>query len=188
MVHGRNAAPRNILDLVPHIDHPGFTYLAPAAAGNTWYPYSFMADMDSNQPGLASGLSVLASVVAQVQAGGIPTHRIVLLGFSQGACLTAEFAVRHADRYGGIIVYSGGLIGPAGTAWPYEGSFAGTPVFLGCSDVDGHVPKTRVDESAGVFTRMGADVTKRIYPGMGHLVNEDEIAFARTLMRGVLAE
>lgn len=186
MVHGRNAAPANILDLVPRIDQPGFAYLAPAAAGNTWYPYSFMAERERNEPGLSSGLSVLAHLVAQVEAAGVPKHRIVLLGFSQGACLTAEFAVRHAARYGAVILYSGGLIGPEGTVWEYPGGFDGTPVFLGCSDVDGHVPKTRVDESAAVFARMGAEVTERIYPGMGHLVNDDEIAFTRTLLRGLV--
>ena len=186
MVHGRNAAPRNILDLVSRIDEPGFAYLAPAAAGNTWYPYSFMAERERNEPGLSSGLSVLAHLVAQVEAAGVPKDRLALLGFSQGACLTAEFAVRHAARYGAVILYSGGLIGPEGTVWEYPGGFDGTPVFLGCSDVDGHVPKTRVDESAAVFTRMGAEVTERIYPGMGHLVNDDEIAFTRTLLRGLV--
>jgi predicted esterase len=187
MVHGRNAAPPNILDLVPRIGEQGFAHLAPAAAGNTWYPYSFMAERERNEPGLSSGLSVLAHLVAQVEAGGIAQDRIVLLGFSQGACLTAEFAVRHAARYGAVILYSGGLIGPEGTVWEYPGGFAGTPVFLGCSDVDSHVPKTRVDESAAVFTRMGAEVTERIYPGMGHLVNDDEIAFTRTLLRPLVA-
>ena len=185
MVHGRNAAPPNILDLVPRIDQPGFAYLAPAAAGNTWYPYSFMAERERNEPGLSSGLSVLAHLVAQVEAAGVPKDHIALLGFSQGACLTAEFAVRHAARYGAVILYSGGLIGPEGTVWEYPGGFDGTPVFLGCSDVDGHVPKARVDESAAVFGRMGAEVTERIYPGMGHLVNDDEIAFTRTLLGGV---
>ena len=183
MVHGRNAAPANILDLVPRIDRPGLAYLAPAAAGKAWYPYSFMAERERNEPGLSSGLSVLAHLVAQVEAAGIARDRIVLLGFSQGACLTAEFAVRHAARYGAVILYSGGLIGPDATVWEYAGGFDGAPVFLGCSDVDGHVPRTRVDASAAVFARMGADVTERIYPGMGHLVNDDEIAFTRTLLR-----
>ncbi|MGH9203868.1 MAG: alpha/beta hydrolase, partial [Vicinamibacterales bacterium] len=105
-----------------------------------------------------------------------------LLGFSQGACLTAEFAVRHAGRFGGLLIFSGGLIGPPGTTWNSPGSFDGTPVFLGCSDVDAHIPKQRVEESAAVFARMGADVTARLYSGMGHLVNDDEIAFARVVM------
>jgi predicted esterase len=129
---------------------------------------------------------VLEHLVGEVIRQGIRRDRVVLLGFSQGACLTGEFAVRHADRYGGVVLYSGGLIGPPGTTWEYPGSFAGTPIFLGCSDVDAHVPKARVDESAAVCARMGASVTERIYPGMGHLVNEDEIAFTRALMNDIL--
>ena len=187
MVHGRHAAPSDMLDLVPRIDQPGFAYLAPAAARGTWYPYNFMDERERNEPGLSSGLSVLAHLMAQVQTAGISKDRIVLLGFSQGACLTAEFAVRHADRFGAVILYTGGLIGPEGTVWEYPGSFDGTPVFLGCSDVDRHVPRARVDESAAVFARMGADVTERIYPGMGHFVNDDEIAFTRSLLRKLVA-
>lgn len=182
MVHGRNAGPANILDLAPRLGRPALTYLAPAAAGRTWYPFSFMADRASNEPGLSSGLNVLGSLVARVQAAGTPTSRIVLLGFSQGACLTAEFAVRHPARYGGVIIFSGGLIGPPGTTWPRSGGFDGAPVFLGCSDRDSHVPESRVRESAEVFEHMGARVTMRIYPGMGHLVNDDEIAVAQSMI------
>lgn len=186
MVHGRNAAPPNILDLLPRLWRTDVTYLAPAAAGRTWYPLSFLAERSKNEPGVSSGLWVLERLVEDVVARGISRDKIVLLGFSQGGCLTAEFAVEHASRYGGVILYSGGLIGPPGTTWEYPGSFDGTPVFLGCSDVDAHVPKTRVDESAAVFTRMGAAVTERIYSGMDHLVNDDEIAFTRVLMDSIL--
>lgn len=186
MTHGRNAAPANILTLVPSLDRPGFTYLAPAAANGTWYPYSFLAERDQNEPGLTSGLGVIDRLVGDVVARGVPKDRIILLGFSQGGCLTAEFAASHADRYGGVIVYSGGLIGPPGTTWPYPGHFGGTPVFLGCSDVDAHVPRERVGESTAVFSRMGATVTERIYPGMGHLVNDDEIAITRGIMDSIL--
>lgn len=182
MVHGRNAGPQNILDLVTRLDRPSWTYLAPAAANRTWYPFSFMAPIEQNEPWLSSALEVLKQMVADVNARGIPTDRLVILGFSQGACLTAEFAVRNPDRYGGIIVFSGGLVGPPGTTWRGEGRFDRTPVFLGCSDIDPHVPKSRVDESAAVFVRMGAEVTERIYPRMGHLVNDDEIAFARGVL------
>ncbi len=185
MLHGRNAGPRNILELAGVLAHPAFTYLAPAAAGGTWYPYSFMADKAGNEPGLSSALWVIDQLVRDIESRGIPKRRIVLLGFSQGACLASEYAVRHADRFGGVIAFSGGVIGPPGTTWESPGRFDGTPVFLGCSDVDGHVPKTRVDESAVVFERMGAEVTKRIYPGMGHLVNEDELDAARRIMAGV---
>ena len=182
MVHGRGAAPENILDLVPRLDRPEFSYVAPAAANNTWYPYSFMADTTDNEPWLSSALGMLQTLVEGVLSNGIPRSRIMLLGFSQGACLTCEFAVRNAARYGGVIAYTGGLIGPPGTTWNSDGSFDGTPIFLGCSDVDPHVPKSRVDESAAVFTRMGAAVIERIYPGMGHIVNEDEISFTQTLL------
>jgi len=186
MIHGRNAAPANILTLVPQFDRPDFTYLAPAAAGGTWYPLSFLVARERNEPGITSGLGAIDRLVGDVVARGIPKSRIVLLGFSQGGCLTAEFAASHADQYGGVVIYSGGLIGPPGTTWPYPGQFGGTPVFLGCSDVDAHVPQARVLESADVFARMGATVTRRIYPGMGHLVNEDEIVFTRGLMDSIL--
>lgn len=182
MIHGRNAGPRNILELAGPLHHPDFTYLAPAAQGGTWYPFSFLVETDRNEPGLSSGLLVIDRLMQDVQAKGIPRRRIILLGFSQGACLSSEYAVRHAGRLGGLIVYSGGLIGPPGTRWEQPGEFGGTPVFLGCSDADAHVPKARVDESAGVFARMGAEVTERIYPGMGHQVNEDELNFTRDLM------
>lgn len=185
MIHGRNAGPPNILELVPRFDQPGVAYLAPAAADRTWYPYRFTEPRERNEPGLSSGLSVLAHLVGQAESAGVARDRIVLLGFSQGACLAAEFAVRNAARFGGVIVYSGGLIGPDGTVWNHQGGFDGTPVFLGCSDVDSHVPKTRVDESAMVFASMGASVTKRIYAGMGHLVNDDEIEFTQRLLRGL---
>lgn len=182
LVHGRNALPANILSFVPAFGRPDITYLAPAAAGGTWYPLSFMAENEKNEPGISSGLWVLDQLVQHVERAGVRRDRIVLLGFSQGACLTSQFAASHADRYGGVVLYSGGLIGPPGTTWNFPGSFGSTPVFLGCSDVDAHVPKTRVDESARVFRRMGATVTEQIYPGMGHLVNEEEIAFTRTLL------
>lgn len=185
LVHGRGAAPPDILELAGPLSHPAFAYLAPAAAGNTWYPYSFMAEMEKNEPGLSSGLAVLDRLVERARAAGIPRARIILAGFSQGACLMSEFAVRHAGRYGGVVAFSGGLIGPPGTTWPYEGDFAGTPVFLGCSDVDPHVPKERVEESVEVFVRLGAAVEKRLYPGMGHLINADELAYARSIVEAV---
>lgn len=187
MVHGRGATPRDILDLCPVFDRPGFTYLAPAAAGNTWYPFSFLADTRQNEPGITSGLRVLDDLLNEVLFHGIRPEHVVLLGFSQGGCLAGEFAVRHARRLGGIAMYSGGLIGPPGTTWDYPADFGGTPVLLGCSDVDPHVPKSRVDESAAVFARMGATVTKRIYPGMGHTVNAEEIRLTQAMMDVILA-
>jgi predicted esterase len=182
MVHGRGAAPENIMDLIPAIEHRDVAYLAPAAAGGTWYPYSFMAPMDQNEPGITSGISVIHALIDEAIAAGVPVERIMLLGFSQGACLACTAAQRRPDRYGGVIVFSGGLIGPPGTTWHADGVFRSAPVFFGCSDRDGHVPESRVRESAAVFERMGALVTTRIYPGMGHLVNQDETAFARDLL------
>ena len=188
MIHGRNAGPRNILELAVPLHHPDFIYLAPAAADATWYPFSFLVETARNEPGLSSGLGVIDRLIQEVEAKGIPRRRVVLLGFSQGACLSSEYAVRHAGRLGGLVAFSGGLIGPPGTTWDNPGAFEGTPVFLGCSDQDAHVPQARVDESAAVFTRMGAEVTERIYAGMGHQVNEDELAFTRELMAAVARE
>lgn len=185
MVHGRNAAPANILNLAAQFERPNLTYLAPAAAGGTWYPFSFMADIASNEPGFSSAIAVLNTLVARVENAGIPKARIVLAGFSQGACLTSEFAIRHPARYGGVLVFTGGAIGPPGTTWNSAGHFGGTPVFLGCSDRDAHVPEARARETADVFSRLGADVTLRIYPGMGHVVNDDEIAYAQRLLDAV---
>jgi predicted esterase len=186
MVHGRNASPNAILSLVPAISRPEFAYVAPAAAGGTWYPHSFLAPRDQNEPGLSSALGVLDALVTSVLARGVPSHKIVLLGFSQGACLTSEFVIRHPRRYGGALVLSGGLIGPPGTTWDdVTTSLDGTPVFLGCSDVDGHVPKERVLESEAVFTRLGARVKRTLYPGMGHLVNEDEIKEVQAVLDAI---
>ena len=182
MIHGRNAGPENILDLVPRLARPSLAYLAPAAAGRTWYPHSFLSALTSNEPALSSALARVAALVARLETGGLPRSRVVLLGFSQGACLAAEFARRHASRFGGVVAFSGGLIGPPGTRWNASGRFDGMPAFFGCSDRDSHVPESRVMESAELFADMGADVTTRIYPGMGHLVNDDEIGWAQGLL------
>ncbi len=143
--------------------------------------------MESNEPGLSSGLARLGEALAEIEAAGIPPERTLLLGFSQGACLSLEFAARNARRYGAVVGLSGGLIGPPGTPRDYPGSLAGTPVFLGCSDRDPHIPLKRVDETAEVLRGMGAEVTERIYPAMGHGVNEDEMEFVRGLVAGVAA-
>ena len=187
MLHGRNAGPENILELAGPLAHPEFSYVAPAAAGGTWYPLSFLAETSRNEPFLSSALRRVETLVAELEERGVPRERLILLGFSQGGCLAAEYAVRHAGRFGGLAVLSGGLIGPPGSRWDYPGDFAGTPVLLGCSDVDAHVPAERVLESAEVFGRMGATVTRRLYPGMGHLVNADELATVRGLMDRLLS-
>ena len=184
LVHGRGDSAGGILGLVDAFDAPDVAWLAPEASGHTWYPYSFLSPIAHNEPGISSGLRVIESLVARLAAAAIPPERVVLMGFSQGACLAQEFAARHARRYHAIVGLSGGLIGPAGTPRDYSGSFEGTPVFLGCSDIDPHIPLERVHESALVFKRMGAVVDERIYPRMGHTVNDDEIAAVQALLAG----
>ena len=187
MVHGRNAAPENILELAPVLDRPEFAYLAPAAANGTWYPFSFMAPRDKNEPGISSGLFVIESLVSDLLAHGFDPQSIMLLGFSQGACLASEFSIRHPRRYGGVMALSGGLIGPPATTWDdVTVSLDAMPVFLGCSDVDSHIPAERVLETEAVFRRLGASVTRRLYPGMGHTVIPDEIENVQRTMDEVL--
>jgi predicted esterase len=188
LVHGRGASAPNILELAQELPHPDFIYLAPQASESTWYPYSFLEPMDRNEPGISSGLKVIGDLVAQVEAAGIPAERIVLAGFSQGACLASEFVARNARRYGGLLVFSGGLIGPPGTAREYAGSLDGTPIFIGCSDVDFHIPLARVEETAVTFTNMGAEVNKQIYSGMGHTIVPDELTHARKIVQALLAD
>lgn len=185
MLHGRGARAEDILSLAGQFAQPGFAYLAPQAAGNTWYPNRFLVPIAENEPWLSSALELAGEVLMQITASGIPPERTILLGFSQGACLTLEFAARNARRYGGVVGLSGALIGPDDTPREYPGSLAGTPVFLGCSDVDFHVPRERVDETADVMRRLGGEVTERLYPNMDHTVNQDEIDFVREMMQRV---
>ena len=187
MIHGRGASADSILTLVPALNRPEIAYLAPQARGNTWYPNSFLSPIPENEPGISSGMRVIEQVLQQISAAGIPAERTLLLGFSQGACLTTEFVARHARRYGGVAGLSGGLIGPDGTPREYSGSLDRTPIFLGCSDVDSHIPADRVRESETVLTRLGAVVSMQLYPGMGHVVNDDEIESVQRLVDGVLA-
>jgi len=181
-VHGRNASASNILTIADELGLPDVAFLAPEASGHAWYPYSFLKPLDDNEPGLSSALGVLDALVADLQRRGIASGRIAMLGFSQGACLTLEYAARHARRYAAIVGFSGGVIGPDGTPRNHAGSMEDTPVFLGCSDVDPHVPLARVHETAALFRRLGAWVDERIYPGMGHLVSRDEIQAARSFL------
>jgi predicted esterase len=185
LAHGRGADAHDILALAQELEHDGFAFLAPQAAGHTWYPRSFLSPVEQNEPYLSSALRKLGSVVDDVVAAGIPHESIILLGFSQGACLSCEYSARNARRWGGVVALTGGLIGADGTPRDYAGSFDGTPIFLGSADPDPHIPVARVDETEAVFERLGAVVTKRIYPGMGHTVNRDELQHVRTMMEAL---
>lgn len=184
LAHGRGATAEDIMTVAVEVKMPGFAYLAPQAAGNAWYPNPFTAPLESNEPHLSSALEVLEGLLERVETH-VPAERVVLLGFSQGACLTLEFAARHARRFGALVGLSGGLIGPDDTPRDYPGDFAGTPAFLGCSDVDPHIPKDRVVASGEVFKRMGAALTLRLYPGMAHTVSAEEIETVRELLASV---
>jgi len=181
-MHGRGASAEDILGLAPELGVDDVAYLAPQAAGQSWYPHSFLSPIEQNEPGLSSALGVIARLVAAAGEQRHAPDRVVILGFSQGACLSLEFAARHPCRYAAIVGLSGGLIGPAGTSREYPGSMENTPVFIGCSDIDAHIPVERVRESAGVFRRMGATVDERIYPRMGHTINQDELQAMRALI------
>jgi len=159
-------------------------YVAPQASDNTWYPFSFLSPIDRNEPGISSGMNVISELIDGLSTDGIPSNRVVLLGFSQGACLSLEYAARHAKRFAGVVGLSGGLIGPPGTPRNYAGSLDDTPVFLGCSDVDPHIPVGRVRETAEVFRGLAAKVDERIYRGMGHAVNADEIHAVNAILAG----
>lgn len=182
LTHGRGATAESILSLAPSLGVEDLAVLAPQAAGNTWYPYSFLSPIVANEPGISSGIRVLADLVAHLESQGISADRIALLGFSQGACLTLEFGARNARRYGALIGLSGGLIGPDDTPRDYPRTLDGTPVFLGCSDIDSHIPEERVRESAEVLSRLGGSVDLRLYPGMGHTVNDDELLAVRAIL------
>ncbi len=182
LVHGRGASAEDILSLAQEFSARDVAYDAPQAAGNTWYPYSFLAPLADNQPGITSGLAKIDGIITSLGQHGVARERIVLLGFSQGACLSLEYAARHAGRFAAVIGLSGGLIGPAGTARDYQGSMEGTPVFLGCSDIDPHIPLERVRETGEVFRKLNAQVDIRIYPGMGHMLNRDELDAINALL------
>ena len=181
-LHGRGDSARGILGLADPLGTDGVLYAAPEAEGNAWYPQSFLQPLEQNEPYLSEALKAVGDALVELENLGFAAENTVLLGFSQGACLALEFAARNAKRYGGVVAFSGGLIGPDGTPRDYEGSLNGTPVFLGCSDIDAHIPEARVMESAGVMNKLGAEVEMRIYPGMGHTVNEEEIGVAKAII------
>ena len=187
LLHGRGATATSMLELAAQWNQPDFTYLAPQAAGNSWYPYSFLAPLASNEPFLSSALTQVEDVLERIAQAGIPPEGTMLCGFSQGACLVLEFAARHARPYGGVVGLSGGLMGPDDAPRNYAGSLEGTPVFLGCSDIDPHIPQERVRLSDEVLRRLGGEVTMRLYRGMGHTINQDEMETVRQMMGSLVA-
>jgi predicted esterase len=184
LIHGRGGSANDILGLAEALQHPELAYLAPDAAKHTWYPYSFLAPIERNEPWLTSALQKLKKTVENVMRAGIPRERIVVAGFSQGACLASEFVARNPARYGGLIAFTGGLIGPPGTEFRYQGDLAGTPAYFGSGDPDPHVPWERVQESASILSTLGAEVVLKRYPGMPHTISEQEIEEARKLIAG----
>ena len=187
MIHGRGASAQSILALSKEFKNiDDFVFLAPQASGHTWYPYSFLAPRNQNQPGIDSGLQAIGDIIEKLNQQGISNEHIYLLGFSQGACLASEFVARNPSKYAGLIALSGGLIGESIDSNSYSGDLERTPIFMGCSDIDAHIPEERVHESANVFEKLNAQVTKKLYPGMGHLVNEDEILHINNLIEDSL--
>ena len=180
LIHGRGATAEGILDLARVLPKEGMAYLAPQAVNNSWYPYRFIAPIKENEPYLSSALAVIDDLVINLNTSGITTPRIILGGFSQGACLASEYVARNPARFGGLLVFSGGLIGHELST--YEGKLEGTPILIGCSDIDPHIPLKRVDETTDILTTLGAVVSKKIYPGMGHTVNADEIREAQKIL------
>ncbi len=183
LLHGRGASAQGMLRLADDLDVPDIAHLAPQARMRSWYPQSFMAPRDQNEPELASALATIGDVLGRLADAGIGPARTVLLGFSQGACLATTYAAQTPQRYGGVVGLSGGLIGPDGASFDYEGSLDATPVFLGCSDQDPYIPRARVAETADVLRALNADVTSRIYEGLGHTINDAERQHARSLLR-----
>lgn len=188
LLHGRGSAAEEMLGLAGELPQANIAYLALQAAGNTWYPHRFLEPLARNEPFLGSALRAVGRAVALATTAGVPADRIVLLGFSQGACLVVEWAARNAQRLGGVVGLSGGLIGPDDATRTYPGDLAGTPVFLGCSDHDSHIPKQRVLDTGAILQRMGAATALRLYPRMGHTINEDELAWVRELLTQITTD
>lgn len=187
LLHGRGSSARDIMTLAPQFNHEGLAFAAPQADEQSWFPYSFLVPVQQNSPGIPSAMTVIRSLVMEAELLGVPRERVMILGFSQGACLALEFAARNPARYGAIFGLSGGLIGPPGTTWESEVSLDGTPVFIGCSDIDPHIPRNRVEESRDVLQSLGAEVTLALYRGMGHTISGAEIDQVNTMIADVLA-
>lgn len=187
MIHGRGAGAGGMVPYTHHFDAEDFAYLIPNAADWTWYPERFLASREKNEPKLSSALAMIDSLLGEVQETGIPAEKTMLLGFSQGACLALEYAARHPQKFGGVVAWSGGLIGADDELTGYTGSLMGTPVFIGCSDVDFHIPLERVHHSAEILKGLGAELDVRIYPRMGHVVNMDEVKAVNAMMKATIA-
>lgn len=185
LLHGRGGSAQDMLALARDLDRPRFAWYVPEAAGRQWYPFALLEKLQRNQSYLNSGLGLLKRVLGRIEAAPVPAERVVWLGFSQGASLALEFVVRNPRRYGGVAALSGGLLGPEGTPREYPGSLEGTPVFLGSGDMDPHIPKRRVDETAAVLTGLGAAVTRQTYAGLGHSTNPEELAAVRAMLDAV---
>ena len=186
LIHGRGASAPDILQIANELYHPGIAYFAPQANQYTWYPNRFIEPIEKNEPYLTSALQVIDDLLKEIVEAGIPTEKIILGGFSQGACLTSEYVARNPKKYGGVIVYSGGLIGPISKEFSYTGSLEGTPIFVGCSDTDFHIPESRVTETADVLQKLGAIVTKKIYPNMDHTIIQDEIEHGKHIVDAMM--
>lgn len=182
LLHGRGAGAQDILSLSTYFDRPGLAFFAPQAEGYTWYPNRFIFPIEQNEPYLSSALKTIDRIVREAEASGITTDKIFIGGFSQGACLASEYVIRNPKRYGGLVAFSGGYIGPLNMQREPRGDLEEMPVFLGCSDIDPHIPLQRVKETSALLSAMGARVTEKIYPDMGHTVNDDEIQQAKKLM------
>lgn len=187
LIHGRTQSPADMFAIAARLDLPSLPYIALQAAGKSWYPDKFMAPVEANQPNLDFALARIEELVLTLERSGVPRSRIVLIGFSQGACLACEYIYRNPERWGGVVAYTGGLIGPEGMSWLTSKTLDGTPILLGNSDVDQWVPLQRTNETAEVFRSMGALVQLKIYPGMEHVVNDDEIALGRELLKQLLS-
>jgi phospholipase/carboxylesterase len=182
LIHGRGATAESILSISGHLKVDNFTLLAPQATNNTWYPYSFLTPPSQNEPWLSSALDLLSDIVKDLHQKNIDSENIYFLGFSQGACLTLEFVTRNATKYGGVMAFTGGLIGDKINTENYNGDFSGTPIFIGSSDPDPHVPVERVEATEKILANMNAQVTKKIYKNMGHTINQEEIDFANKIL------
>ena len=185
LLHGRGSNAEQILTLANEFNAADLAYLAPQAAGNSWYPYPFLAPVEQNRAYLSSALALIDRLFTELADAGIPPQQVAVLGFSQGACLALEYVARHPRIYGAIVAFSGGIIGPPGMLRQDLGDLGGSPVFIGCSDIDPHIPLTRVHESTTLMRKLGGDVTERIYPSMGHIINADELMVVRTQLAAI---